>query len=288
MSFLGGNSDSGQPSDTQTGLAAVFGGPAALGALSGSQKDVQTQNYSVNAQLSGLGQQASGVTSDALNQLLQLIHSQAAANGTGPEQYAQMLQQYIQSGGLPNQDQIGQANQYAQNIFAPQQAALNNTFTQAQVNNNRTAATQGRSINDPVLAAKLAQYQGQQQNVLSGQQTALGSQLALNLPQQQLGFAKALSDQAFQNQSSLASLGGNILNSQQNYALGTAPRTATASGGGGIKGAFSGLLGGLTLGLNGYQSGQSLFGGSSGGSEASSGGSSGGGVGALAGIAAAA
>ena len=284
MSFTGAGSEN--PSSEQVGAAAIFGGPAALGGLAGQQKDVQTQTYQVEAPTqTALGIQSEAVVGESLAKLLELIKSQEGATSGAPAQYAKMLQDMIQSGGLPSEKQIGSANQFAANIFAPQQAALNNAFTQAGVDTARTSAQLGRSVDDPILAAKLAQYKGQQQNVLSGQQTALGSQLALQLPREQLGYSQALAAQALQNRQALLGLGSNIMQNQQNYGLSTAKRTTTGIGGGGLKGAFSGFMGGLTLGMQGTQAAQGFTGFGGGGDSEPSSGGSGGGIGSLAGLA---
>lgn len=190
----------------------------------------QQQTSSVDSNLSAAGQQDRTASNTALSDYQNLANSQNTYTQNAPNQYAQMLQNYSQGGFLPNQTQIGAANQYAQQQFAPQQAALNNTFTQAGIDNNRQAASLGRSVNDPILAAKLAQYQGQQQQVLSGQQTAMGSQVAMGMPQQQLGFAQQLSNQAFANKQNIFNLGQTALTNEQNWALANANRTTSGQG----------------------------------------------------------
>jgi hypothetical protein len=243
-----------------------------MGGLNQSSTN-QNQLSTVNAQLNPWGQQAGVTTSNALGNYTGLAGQQSAINANAPGQYSQMLQNYANGGFLPNATQIGAANNYAQQQFAPQQAALNNTFTQAQMNVAQQAAAMGRPTTDPILQARLAQYQGQQQQVLSGQQTALGSQVAMQMPQQQLGFAQQLSNQAFQNQANVMGLGQNLLSSQQQYALGTASRnnagTGTSTPGflstlfnslGAVAGGFglvNSLSGGSSPGLSGLSQGGS-------------------------------
>lgn len=250
------------------GAALPIGGGILGGIIGGggSQQN-QTQRFGVNAPLSALGQQSQTGTGNAYQAYQNLVNSQSGSLMGAPEQYANMLQQYAKNGGVPNEQQVGYANQYAQNIFAPQQAQLNNVFNQAQVNTNRSAAQLGRSINDPILQAKLAQYQGQQQNVLSGQQTALASQFAQQLPNQQLGYAQLLNNQAFQNQQNVMGLGQGILKGEQGYSLGMADRTGTQNGqsGGGLGGALSGILSGAGGGLNMMNILSQIFGGGGGG-----------------------
>lgn len=247
MSFLGGAVGA-----IGSGIGAIVGG------IAGSSPDEskQNQDWTVNLDpnIQNLINGATSAQSTYFTQLGDRAKSQDPYLDGAPSQFAQMLQQYAQGGFLPNQQQIGAANQYAQNIFSPQQAQLNNLFQQAQVNTNRQAASMGRSVNDPILQAKLAQYQGQQQGVLSGQQGALAAQTAFQMPGQQLGYAQQLSNQAFQNSTNLLGLGSQILNQAQQFGLGTARRTGNQTGqaGGGFKGAitgaFQGAAGGLGIG----------------------------------------
>ena len=93
--------------------------------------------------------------------------------------------------------------------------------------------------------------------LLQGRQGSAAQQLALQLPGQRLGFASQranvlgqLGSQAFQNRSSLASLGNQITNSERNFRLQTATRfnnrTQEGSLGQGLLGAVA--AGGKTLG----------------------------------------
>lgn len=197
-----------------------------------------------------------------------------------------LLQQYSQSGGLPSASDISSANGVASNMFAPQQAALNNSFYQQNIQAQRLSAQLGRPINDPIIQAKLGIGQAQQQSVLSGQQGAFGQQLALSLPQQRVGYATqnagllgGLASQAFQNRSALLGMGSQLLGQAQGYQIATSPHNTTAQQqvGGGLGGALSGALSGLGMGAG--LSSLGLFGSGAGGLGGGIGSGLGGGVG---------
>lgn len=236
------------------GLGSLIGGIAGAG---GAQNNMQnsaiagpmTGGVMNNSNGNTFGMTGAADQYAASNALNQQVNAASPYTDNANANYSQMLQQYSQTGGLPNQQQIGAANNYAQQQFAPQQAALNNTFNQASINTNRQAAALGRPISDPILQGKLAQYQGQQQQVLSGQQTALGSQVAMQLPQQQLGYAQQLNQQAMNNNNALFGYGNQMLGQAQSYSLGQRSQNTSQQSGGGLLGALGGAFGGLSGGL---------------------------------------
>lgn len=233
-----------------TVVGGVLGGLGGLFGLGGSE----TTSL---GQLSGSGQAAQGYIDDLLKQQYGML-------GAGPGQQdvgaayqssldlAKLFQQYAQTGGLPNQQQTQYAQGVAQNLFAGQQAALNNSFLQQRTDANRSAAVAGRGPNDPVLMAKLAQAQAQQQQVLSGQQRGVAQDLALSLPGQQLGYAvqgnqlmQGLASQAFANRAAILGQGQHIVDTER-------ARTGTVdySKGGGFGGAIGGLVQGMGVGTS--------------------------------------
>lgn len=155
----------------------------------------------------------------------------------------------------PTGAQVGQANQFAQDIFAPQQLAMQQGFQDQGVQANRLAARLGRAGNDPILRAKLAQEQTRQSAMLNSQQGSFAAQYAQQMPQQFMQMGSALSNlknglatQAFQNRQALLTLGQQLTQGERNYRLNTATRTgdstSVTSGGGGMAGAIGGAMAG--------------------------------------------
>jgi len=139
---------------------------------------------------------------------------------------ADTLKQFSEGGFLPTEQDFQTAQQFTQSAFAPQQEQMNQQFAQQQTEAKRLSAQLGRPVNDPVIQAKLAQQQSQQQSMLGAQQTAFGSQFALNLPQQRLGFQaqgasvlQDLANRAQTNRQVALSLGSSIQNLERNFRL---------------------------------------------------------------------
>jgi hypothetical protein len=158
----------------------------------------------------------------------------------------------------------------AGSLFQAQRLGLQQSMQDQTVAANRQAALSGRSANDPVLRAKLAQEQMRQGSMLDAQQGAFGQQLAMALPGQRLQYAGqranlagGLATQAMQNRLTLASMGEGIMNMERDWRLKTARHFSTSeqSTGGGIGGAISGGLAGFGTGAaiaNGFGSGGSF------------------------------
>lgn len=183
--------------------------------------------------------------------------SDVAAGTDATRQFAQMLKQYSQNGAGPNADDISQGNSLAKNIFAPQQTALSQSFTDQGVAADRQAALMGRSVNDPILQAKLRTEQMRQSAMLGAQQGSFATQYAMQQPMQRLGFAQqhagvmsGLATQAMQNRQALAAMGEGIMNNERQFRLATATRTQNQQSGGGLGGAITGFLGGAGSGMN--------------------------------------
>lgn len=130
---------------------------------------------------------------------------------------AAMFGDYAKSGGIPGQEDINAANGFANNMFQARQVGLNQSFIDQTTDANRLAARLGRSVDDPILQAKLRTGFMRQQDSLSAEKQGLAQQFALQLPQQRLQYAQGqnnilngLSNQAMQNQSYLLGIGNQL------------------------------------------------------------------------------
>ena len=227
--------------------ALAVGAGALLGALGGSQGDRATRSVSL-APASRNETFGSDLAFNTAHDLEGLLTGNQFNEAATP--LIGQLNTLIAQGGMPSDTQITQANQFAQALFAPQQEALNNSYTQAKQDVARTAAILGRPIDDPILNAKLAQFQGQQQAELSANQGAFAAQFAQQMPtqmlnlQQQLASIRAgLASQAIANRQALFNIGNTMQTQGQNFRLGTA--TQTVQSGGGFGGAINGAIAGI-------------------------------------------
>jgi hypothetical protein len=153
---------------------------------------------------------------------------------TAQRGFADTLGQFAEGGFLPSEQDFATAQQFTEQAFAPAQQQMAQMFSAQQTQARRLAAQLGRPVNDPVIQAKLAQEQAQQQAMMGAQQTAFGSQFALNLPQQRLGFqgqqASVLGDlanRAQANRQLALSLGSSIQNLERNFRLQAGPQRAS-------------------------------------------------------------
>ena len=73
---------------------------------------------------------------------------------------AAMLGQYAAGGNQPTAQDIAQAGQFTNQIFAPQQEQQRQMFEDQATQARRLSAQMNRPVNDPVLQAKLAQELG--------------------------------------------------------------------------------------------------------------------------------
>lgn len=241
--------------------AAVIGGGAVLGGIAGAIGDEKRSNTVSGMNLSAAGaleNQASGTQGYSLEELQKLTKAGAnvgdvSAAAKSQRELAALYGQLSQTGGIPGQEDIATAQGFAKNIFQNQQEALNQSFVQQNTEANRLAAQLGRSIDDPILQAKLRTGFMNQQAQLAAEQGSYASQLALSLPQQRLQYATGQSDvlgnlatQAFQNRAALLSAGSNVLSSERNFRMGTAQQYSNnvQQSGGGVGGFITGAMGG--------------------------------------------
>lgn len=230
-----------------SGIAGAFGG----GQQSSSSRGPGTQ----------LENQANAAQGGALSDFGQLVN--AGANAGDVSQGAQsqrdlaaMLQQYQQSGGVPNAEDIANANQYAANQFGQQRVGLQQSFEQQRQDAAANAALSGRSLNDPVLRNKLAQEQTRQEQMLGAQQNAFSSQFAMQQPDRRLGYAaqrsqalQGLASQALANRQALFSMGNQAASQQAGL------RSQNTSGG---PDQLSRIGSGLAGGLAGFGQGSAI------------------------------
>lgn len=187
-------------------------GMGALGAAAGFQGQSQ-------ANMTQTGSYADRVSRGALRGLDRLTNTGPGKQDVkdslqSQRDLAKLLQQYSQGGFLPNQADFQTAQNYSQDIFAPERQAVMSGFQEQNQRVSQMAARLGRPVNDPILQAKLAQEQTRQLGDVGARQTAFRAQTAQQLPLQRLGFAQGLADvrqglasQAFANRQMLVQLG---------------------------------------------------------------------------------
>lgn len=170
--------------------------------------------------------------------------------------FRDLVNQYLKSGG-PSQQDISGAQKFTQDIFAPQSVAMQQAFQQQSQQNNRLATRLGRSADDPILAAKLAQEQTRQLQQFESQKTAFSAQNAQDRMGQQLSLSELLRNQALQNRQMIAGFGqtrASILSSMAG-ASGTTNQVTPANFGtvltGMIGGAGAGAMMGQSAGMFG-------------------------------------
>lgn len=261
------------------GAAAAIGG-GLLGAISGSQKNVtgsSSQNISgINlSDESELEKLAGKNVQSSLGDISNLVGLGPGAQDITSSLSAQrglagQLESFAQGGFLPSESDVTRSREFAASQFAPQQEVLKQSYQDAQVRANQLATQLGRSVDDPIIQARLQTDLARQTSVLGAQQNAFASQFAQNLPQQRLQYQAQLADvrgslasQALSNRQALLSLGSQVQSAERQFRLNTGQRysntTQEQSSGGGLGGAISGALGGAGAGL----SFASMFGGGS-------------------------
>lgn len=184
---------------------------------------------------------------------------------------AEQFRQAGISGGLPTAGDIGATRGIAEQLFAPEQVALQQSFERQRQEGRRTAGRLGRQINDPVLLAKLAQQETQAGERFEARRGSVAQQLALQQPERRLGFAQqaagiqsGLATQAFRNRAALLGIGQQIGQGERQFRLQTATRTGENVQEGSLAQGISGALGGFGQGL-GLASGFGGLGGGGGG-----------------------
>lgn len=207
-----------------------------------------------------LEKQARGQVSGNLTDLTSLVgaganQSDVTAGLQSSRGLADLLQQYTQSGGQPNQQDIASAQSLSQDVFAPERNAVQQNFSEQQQRTAQLSARLGRPANDPILQAKLAQEQTRQLSDVQARQTQFRAQQAQSMPLQRLQFQSQLADvrgglasQAFQNRTALLSLGQQIQQGERDFRVKTATTRQTQNSNPGLMstiGAVAGVGGAL-------------------------------------------
>ncbi len=190
--------------------------------------------------------------------------------------FADMLQGIVATGGVANAQQRGIAEQFTNDMFKPQQTALDQNFQDEQQRAARLAAQLGRPINDPIIQNKLAQERTRQQGMLDANRSAYQAQEIRQAPFQQLDLQGQLASargglatQAMQNRMTLLGLGQNIQANERNWRLQTSSKfnngVGTQHSGGGLLGGIGAVTGaagavagvaGAFMGMGGAGGGQ--------------------------------
>lgn len=181
----------------------------------------------------------------------------------GQNDFIRMLQQVNANGGMPTAEDTQRANTYADQLFAPQQEAMNQQYQKSQQDAAKLAAKLNRPINDPVIQARLQQEQMRQSAMLSADRTAYVAQEARNSPFQRLQLQGQLADaqgslasQAMSNRMQLLNLGNSLQSQERNWRLQTAERYGLTSSDqqqqqeGGFAGGFNGAIAGAGAGAS--------------------------------------
>lgn len=246
-----------------TGAALAMGGMGLLGGIAGGMSDKGSQRSGTHlwmpeSELEGWGKGTFYNTGRDFEALLgrgpggQDVSNAYLAN----KDLAALFGQYASSGGIPGQQDMTAGMGLASDLFAARRQGLLNSFSDQMTSANRQAAMMGRDPNDPVFRAKLMEEQTRQQGMLGAEQSAYGTQLAMALPGQRLGFAQQraemlnmLSSQAMQNRATLMGLGQQALGMEREWRLANAEKWGNTESGGGFKGALTGAIGGMGSGL---------------------------------------
>lgn len=247
--------------------ALVIGGLAVAGGVAGAIGKKSEGEASQGLNLSdptALEGKAGAITSGNLGQMEDLTEAGPGTydvkNSLGASRsLAEMLQHYQQTGGAPEQDDIKTGNSLAAQLFAPQHEQLRQGFTDQGYMAGQQAAAMGRDPNDPVLQAKLRTGFMNNEATLNSQQGAFGTNYAMNLPGQRLGYANqranllgGLATQAMNNRAAMLGYGSQVLGAERNFRVATADHWGNQkeTSGGGLGGALSGAISGAGAGFS--------------------------------------
>lgn len=186
--------------------------------------------------LSGTGQQAQGLTENAMSFIQSNI---------GPSEFESnflsMLQGATMGGFAPSSVDF----QSAARLFRPRQTALEQMFRKQTQQSNQLATKLGRSINDPILQARLRTGFMEQQDMLESEKQAAAQNLLFqrfNLGQQALNVG----NMPFQRALQAGGLGGQIMGQERQFQLGTSYTTpGFLSTVGALAGASGSVMGGI-------------------------------------------
>lgn len=256
--------------------AAIGGVGALLGGIAGAQGNRQSSSTTTRVNLRNVDELNKGEGAQAqagrdlqmgqFDDLSSLLQRGGTAQIEGDIDQARaesltLADQLRAAQAGPNEAQMAQAQRFSQDIFAPQQEALNQSFIRSETDTARLAARLGRSVDDPILRARLAESQGNQTAMLQAQQGAFTAQTAQAFQGQQLerqnqlaNLRGGLASQALQNRQALLGMGQSLLQQERQFRLSAAGQTQTSTGqsGGGTAGAIGGALAGAGAGLQAF------------------------------------
>lgn len=243
------------------GQGGLIGDVAAAGAF-GNLKEKLT---SLQSQREEMLKKSPGNIQTQYRQLQDLVNlgpgEQDVTAALGSQRdLAEMLRQYSAEGGnLPSAADISRGTTLSRELFNPQYVALQQSLQDQATEASRRSAIMGRSLNDPILAAKLAQEQIRQQSMLEAQRGAFATQWSLGQPGERLQYAgmrndimTGLANQAMMNRQSILNLGSQLQANERSWRLNTAERVQQEQSSPGFGEIMSGVLQGATLGLSAY------------------------------------
>jgi len=242
--------------------AIVVGG---ISAIAGAQEDITENESTVRFQSgpSRLERMADRRSRSALGDFSRFTDAGAGledvtAGAQSQRDFATQLEAFLNQGALPSAENITDARSFTSDIFASERVALQQSFQQQEQRTSQLAARLGRSVSDPILQARLAQQQTQQQERLGARETSFAAQEARRIPLQQLQIGQqlasvrqGLASQAFSNRQSLFALGQQALTNERTFRLGAATRNLRTAAGGGAGDSISGGLAGFGGGMGG-------------------------------------
>lgn len=230
------------------GAAYAAGGMAVLGGIVGSKSKKARQ-------VTDFERQASGHAQGALNSFASMAAQagtaqDVAAGAQSQRDLGAILKQY-QNGGMYD---MAAGKTLSNQVFGTQRQALQMAFQDQMAQANKAAALAGRSSNDPILRAKLAQEHMRQSMALEQSQAQATLDFArqsvtdtIGLAGQRASVLSGLGAQAMGAQNSLFSMAQNALQSER--ALSWQEQQFQATKGGGFMGALSGAMQGAAAGM---------------------------------------
>lgn len=221
----------------------------------------------IDAQIAGLKKKrttgSGGMLQQEFGNFQNLINAGPGASdvaaGVGAQRdFASMLKQYSQTGGVPGQEDISAANSFTKDIFAARDMQMQNLFKDQQTQSNQQLAMMGRDINDPIMRAKMFEQQQRESGMLGAEKQGFAAQYAQGIGQNRLAYAgqradvmSALGDRAQQNRLALLGIGSSLGEAERAWRLNTATRVSKQEKEVGLGDVVTGAigLGGTALGF---------------------------------------
>jgi hypothetical protein len=251
-----------------TAAALALGG-AALGGVAGAMGSKKESSAGLNmkpaSELENSAFKGLGSDFSSLRDMMAGGPNSAdySAGTQAQRDFAAQLKKYSEGGNMPTDADLANSNVFAQRAFDPQRVQMQQGFEDQKVEASRLSASLGRSVDDPILQAKLRTEMMRQQTGLNAQQGAFANEFAMQMPGQRLAYAgqsaglmDEIGQRASANRQLLMSLGSSILGNERSFRSQTADRWGKESSGGGLGGAISGMLGGAGAGMSAFTAGK--------------------------------